>query len=296
MWIIGIDGGGTKCDAGLFNPAGQLVATAFSGPANIFANFNAAIGEIEQACEQVIDLYNAQEQAKANDILSKKDCFLSLGCAGGGVDSAKKKFQRWQHQYAGAALITDVHASCLAANNANPCALFVIGTGSCLAIFQNQKIQQFGGHGFLLGDNASGAWLGKQAVSWYLQALETPNNDNQLQNALALSIGDNISDIIEHYGKASAAKFGALVPILLRVNDASPTVQTWLHEGAQYASELIIQHAQQSLPVFLSGGLAGIYKPLIEKMTNRPIQIPNNNAVFGAFLAGKQNLLTTKLL
>lgn len=290
MWIIAIDGGGTKCDAGLFNPEGQLIATALSGPANVFTNFDGAIAAIELACDQLID--SANTQGRINHKLTKEDCFLSLGCAGGGVESAKVKFEKWQHQYAGALLNTDAHVSCLAANRGEPCALFVIGTGSCLAVFQNHVLKQYGGHGFLLGDHASGAWLGRKAVSWYLQTLEIPNSDSELRSLLAHLLGNNISDIIDQYGQASAGLFAALVPNILMVEPSSPTVKRWLHEGAHYVSDLLAQHTSKDYPVFLTGGLAVIYKPLIENISGRSIHIPNENAVYGAYFAGKQNLLT----
>jgi len=299
MWIIGVDGGGTKCEAGLFNPAGQLVATAFSGPANVFANFEGAMQSIERACKQLLYAWNSQEHqslinSSTKTMLRPSDCFLSLGCAGGGIDLAKKNFQRWRHEYAGAILHTDVHVSCLAANNNKPCALFVIGTGSCLAVYQNNKVKQLGGHGFLLGDIASGAWLGKKALSWYLQALETPNTDSELQTTLASVLGNNVSKIIEQYGQAESGAFGALAPTILEAKEASPNVRSWLFEGAQYACELIVKHTQKGMPIFVVGGLASVYKPLIEELISATIQVPNNNAVYGAFYAGKQHLLTSR--
>lgn len=290
MWIIAIDGGGTKCDAGLFNPAGQLIATARSGPANVFANFDGAIAAIELACDQLIDSANTQDSTHPK--ITKEDCFLSLGCAGGSVESAKIKFEKWQHQYAGALLNTDAHVSCLAANKGEPCALFIIGTGSCLAVFQNHTVKQFGGHGFLLGDHASGAWLGKKAVSWYLQALEIPNSESELTSLLAHLLGNNISDIIEQYGQATAGKFAALVPKILLVEPDSPTVKRWLQEGAGYVSDLLAQHTSKDTPVFLTGGLATIYQALIINISGRPIHIPSENAVYGAYFAGKQALHT----
>lgn len=291
MWIIGVDGGGTKCEAGLFNPQGQLVATALSGPANVFTNFDGAIAAIELACGQLIDSVNTHPQLKTKNALTKKDCFLSLGCAGGGIDLAKTNFQQWRHEYAGAALTTDAHVSCLAANNGNPCALFVIGTGSCLAVFQHQEVKQFGGHGFLLGDQASGAWLGRRAVVWYLQALETAKTDNALQNVLELILGNSVIEIVEQYGQATAGEFAALVPKILQVSQLSTHVKEWLYQGAQYASDLLVQHTRQDIPIFLTGGLADVYQPLIQEISSRSIQIPSDTAVYGAFYAGQQHLL-----
>lgn len=290
MWIIGIDGGGTKCEAGLFNPEGELVSKARSGPANVFANFSGAVSAIDLASDQVIDHYNRQQQATSKNKLTKQECFLSLGCAGGSIDSAKKRFHLWEHKYAGAMLTSDIHVSCLAANNAKPCALLVIGTGSCFAVYDNDQVTQYGGHGFLLGDNASGAWLGKHAISWYLQSLETPNNDIELQRVLSPSLGESVNDIIEKYGQATSGDFGALVPQILLAQTTSTTVQNWLHEGAKYAADLIVHHVHKDIPVFLTGGLANVYKPLVENMIKKPIHVPNENAVFGAFYAGQQYL------
>ena len=36
MWIIGVDGGGTKCKASLFDENGSVIATSETGPANVF--------------------------------------------------------------------------------------------------------------------------------------------------------------------------------------------------------------------------------------------------------------------
>jgi glucosamine kinase len=308
MWIIGIDGGGTKCEAGLFKSNGDMLATSLAGPANLYANFKGSVDAIEHAVDQLLAICQARE----NITLARKDCFLSLGCSGGSIDSVKQQFQQWQHEYAGAALTTDVHVACLAANNTKACALFVIGTGSCLAVYlppqdlskehqqsqiplnAKQALKQFGGHGFLLGDIASGAWLGKKAVSWYLQALETAHQDCHLWVALENVLGNNTSQIIEQYGQAQAGKFGTLVPTLLAVKDTSVTVNNWLQEGAVYATDLLTNHSSGDSPVFLTGGLAIVYRPLIEKLLGRNIYIPNDTAIYGAYLAGKDYLAVQK--
>jgi glucosamine kinase len=294
-WIIGIDGGGTKCEAGLFSSNGDLLETALAGPANLYSNFEGAINAIEQASELVLQAYSKQHKVLA----AKKDCFLSVGCAGGSIASIQQQFTEWQHGYAGAMLNTDVHTSCLSANNAQPCALFVIGTGSCLAVSELEQtengnakfnVKQFGGHGFLLGDIASGAWLGKQALSWYLQALESPQEDSVLLAALGSTLGRDISRIIERYGQAPARDFGALVPVLLSVKQSSVTVNQWLQEGAQYVATLLNSHNPYSNPIYLTGGLAVVYKPLVEAIIDKDVFTPKESPVYGAYLASQSFL------
>lgn len=289
MWIIGVDGGGTKCEAGLFTHSGDLLARARTGPANLFANFTGAMACIEQASEQLF----SKCQAQHNISVTQQDCFISLGCAGGSIESVKQHFRQWPHQYAGALLNTDVYVSCLGANKTKACAIFVIGTGSCLAVFTPEdpiNMQQFGGHGFILGDIASGAWLGKQALSWYLQALETHPQDTLLLTTLKRELGSSTSLIIETFGQASAREFAELVPVILNVQDSSPTVANWLAQGAAYAANLIERHTDKNQPIFLTGGLATVYKPLIEKRIATAVTIPNKSAIFGAYAAAKDYL------
>lgn len=293
MWIIGVDGGGTKCEAGLFSPDGQLIASALAGPANLYTNFVGAMETIEDVCGQLFGVFEGKFQRP----LSKRDCFLSLGCAGGGIDAVKERFASWPHEYAGAALTTDVHVACLAANNSQACALFVIGTGSCLAVLNKANndceltLNQYGGHGFLLGDIASGAWLGKEAISWYLQCLESPHKDIALRRALASILGEQTSPIIEHYGQAMARDFGALVPVLLDVKSSSCMVKKWLDQGTKYIAGLLSHHSDLSIPIYLSGGLASVYKPLLSERLGVQINIPTDTAILGAYLHAQALLI-----
>jgi glucosamine kinase len=283
MWIIGIDGGGTKCQASLFSPDGRVVAASETGPANLFVDFELALKSINDACALVLAAANSQPGLS----LEPSDCFLSLGCAGASIPAAQHNIAQWQHPYADVALTTDIHISCLAANNENDCALIITGTGSSIAIYQNQVIRQFGGHGFLLGDIASGAWLGKKAVSWFLQALETPHQDPALHAAVAELLGPNVNDIIQVYGHAKPAKFAALVPNLLSCQAQSHNVQAWLDEGLSYLANIITHHAEPKTDVFMHGGIAHVYQQSLSQRLNRPIMRPKHGAVAGAFAFAK---------
>lgn len=287
MWIIGIDGGGTKCEGGLFTGDGELLSSTITGPANLFSDFSGGISAIEKASNELISVVNQQY----NLSISKEDCILSLGCAGGGIESVKESFKHWPHNYAYAILASDVEVSCLAAHNAKPCALFVIGTGSCLAIRNIQgQTKQLGGHGFLLGDIGSGAWLGRQAVSWYLQSIETPSSDTYLHEALEAALGKNTSDIVQQYGQAMPHQFGELIPAILDRQHGSITVQTWLQEGALYAANLLKNHVPTNDPIFMSGGLCVAYKTQIETILGVQVHSPQYTPIYGAYLQGKAQL------
>lgn len=286
MWIIGIDGGGTKCKASLFDPRGRVKAISETGPANLFVDFDLALVSINEACKQVLETANTALSLS----LKPSDCFLSLGCAGATIPSARQSIAKWQHPYAELAFTSDIHISCLAANNENDCALIITGTGSSIAIYQDDLIKQFGGHGFLLGDIASGAWLGKTAVSWFLQTLETPNRDLDLHAALAKSLGTDVNDIIQAYGQAKPAKFAELVPNLLFAQANSINVQAWLHQGLDYLAAILEQHSEPETDIFIDGGIAHLYRQALSERLQRAILRPNLDAVAGAYAFAKRTM------
>ena len=89
----------------MYNIQGVVVAESRTGAANLYANFDGALSEIEAACDILLAHFKATNKTD----ITKQDCFLSLGCAGAGIDSVQKQFALWQHSYAAALLNTDVH-------------------------------------------------------------------------------------------------------------------------------------------------------------------------------------------
>lgn len=295
QWIIGIDGGGTKCKASLYNLAGNKMGESIAGPANVFADFEQAIESIVMSSKDVLEAYNVSHQQK----IMLNDCILSAGCAGAGIEAAYKRFMSWEHPFKNIHLSTDIHFSCIAANLNQACALIVVGTGSCIAFYDKQQtnksvinsdntapleVKQIGGHGFLLGDNASGAWLGKKALAWFLQAIEGKVNDSALFEALQAKLGSDVSALIEQYGRANGSAFGQLVPVLVMVKEESDNVQAWVQEGADYLAGVIEEHINEDQPIFIDGGMASLYQPILSELLASEIFAPKQEPTHGAYL------------
>lgn len=286
MWVIGIDGGGTKCKAGLFDKKGRLLGTSVTGPANIFSDFDTALVEIEKACDLL--LKNAQTDLGIN--IQKSDCIVSAGCAGASISSAQMRFLEWQHPFLKLILSTDIHIAALGAAQGEDCFLAIVGTGSCFALYENQQIRQFGGHGFLLGDFASGAWLGKMAVTWFLQALEGHINDAALHDVLSRELGIDAQLIIEKFGQGQGRDFAQLLPCLLLVQEQSIELQKWLQQGLEYIYKMSVLHNSNNLPIYMMGGLKSLYLNELNKAKNKKMKAALNMSdlqlepVHGAYL------------
>lgn len=279
-YIIAVDGGGTKCKAVLYNLGGEELASAITGPANIFSNVDKAIESIFSAATQLTQATGVPLQ----------QCILSAACAGAGIPTAVKRFEQWQHPFSGLLVISDIHASCLAANRGEDCALLILGTGSCLASYKNAEVKVFGGHGFMLGDIASGAWIGRELVSWYLRAIDGLSPDPILEKTMAQSMGDIPGAIIERYTNAAANDFAVLANIVFVHQHTSPIASDILRRASEYIVALINQHASDVPKLIIDGGLSEAYLPILEKALSRKIYRPLMPAETGAYLFAKSVL------
>lgn len=284
-WIIAIDAGGSKCRANLCTLSGDVVDTAQTGPSNLFSDFDNGMLQINKAVDQLL----GKQYGDDKSVLASQ-CLLSIGAAGASIPSVQERFANWQPPFEKAMLHSDLAIACYAANEGKDCAFVVLGTGSSIAVFENGQLKQYGGHGFLLGDTASGAWLGMQAMRWYVSALESPSkqgaDDINLMHAMSAKVGQNINTIVSQWGNAKASEFASLAPALIDIKDRSVNIKIWLEQACDYLCELLREHAPE-LPIFVGGGLAFLYQDAMQVNLNKTIYKPKSDAKHGAFLLAK---------
>lgn len=288
QWIIGIDAGGSKCSASLFDPSGNEVAQAQTGSSNLFSDFNGAMLSIEQGITQLLS-----QSVSLETNIQASDCIVSIGAAGAGVTSVQERFKAWRHSFHRTLLFTDLETACFGANEGKDCAFVVLGTGSCIAQYRNNEMQQYGGQGFLLGDTASGAWLGQKAIRWYLHTLDLSEcksrNETSLFESLFEELGADINLIITEWGKASPKQFASLAPIIIANLKHSKQADLWLQEACLYLQDILTKKAPD-LPIFMGGGLAFAYKDRLQSSLNKPIFNAKQNPKYGAFCLAKAKL------
>jgi len=292
QWIIAVDAGGSKCSACLYTMEGEILGKIQTGPSNLFTDFQAGMFEINSAAMQLL----ASPTAEALGV-DAASCIVSIGAAGASIASVQEAFSHWQHPFQNALLESDLAIACYAANQGKACAFVVLGTGSSIAVYQDGMLNQYGGHGFLLGDQASGAWLGQKAMRWYMRALESCDDvhitEKSLMQALSAKVGNNVDVIITKWGSAKASEFATLAPILIALKQQSTKVSEWLQQGEEYIVDILQQRAPH-LPIFIGGGLAFVYKEAIQARLQKPIVTPQQNAEYGAYLMAKDNNKATQ--
>src|SRR6266481_4605657 len=159
-YVLGFDGGGTKTECVLMDPAGKILARCFSGPSNPSrVGVESATGEIEKAAD-----LSLQEARVARSAIAA----LGAGLAGTGKPEMKERMRAsLAGAFPGAAvsIFTDLEIA-LAAAGEGPVIVLVAGTGSA-AIGRNAQgqIWRTGGQGPRLGDDSSAFDIGSRSVA-----------------------------------------------------------------------------------------------------------------------------------
>src|SRR2546421_915107 len=174
-YVLGLDGGGTKTECVLMDPAGRILARSFSGPSNPWrVGVELATREIEKAAD-----LSLQEARVARNAVAA----LGAGLAGTGKPEFKEQMRAsLARAFPGAAvsISTDLEIA-LAAAGEGPVIVLVAGTGSA-AIGRNAQgqIWRTGGQGPRLGDDGSAFDIGSRAVARAMKEREQRGTDSIL--------------------------------------------------------------------------------------------------------------------
>ena len=155
--FLGIDGGGSKCRARLCDGAGRALGEGEAGAANVALGLDVAFGEIRKAAE------HALEDAGLSDV-PLSDLHAGAGLAGMPLRREREELRRHPHPFASFEVDTDAYTACLGAHGGADGAILIVGTGTCGVIIADAEATYVGGWGLVIGDEGSGAHLGRAAV------------------------------------------------------------------------------------------------------------------------------------
>lgn len=271
--FVGIDGGGSLCRAAICDAQGRIVGRGQSGPANINTDPEAAARNI----------LIATDAALAGTGAARGDLIAGLGLAGGSLAQARDRL----HQllpFTRLVIVNDAETALRGALGSRDGIVAAIGTGSVFARQRGGRIGQYGGHGFVLGDEGGGAALGRSLLARALHAADGFVPMTPLLRAMLARFG-GVGGIIAFANSAPPADFAALVPQMLDIEDDAAAAI--LADSVRY-----IRHALQSLqagpalPVVFLGGLGPFYAARLQGPW--PILAPRGNALDGALAMARE--------
>ena len=289
---LGIDGGGTKCKARLEDAQGDLLAEAIAGPANAARNLTGSVKAVLEASEKAI--------AKANiKGLTLNQIHAGIGLAGINIPQVKQAFLKQSLPFASWHITTDLHIACLGAHLGQDGAIVIVGTGSSGVAIHNDQHFEMGGHGFVVGDKGSGAWLGKMAISHCLETLDgiTPNNllSKQVINLLDC---DSAYDLVNLTLEAKPALFASIAPLIFQLAASQQEDALLLvDQAATYINKICHRLLSGNLHrLSLIGGISQPLTPYLDSQLQAIIRPAQATPEQGAILYSKIKLAGSVLL
>lgn len=230
---LGVDGGGSKCRATLYNHKLEVLGTGVAGRAN-------PLFGLEQTFESILA---STELALKDAGLSLRDAgslVAGLGLAGVNVPRLLADVQGWQHPFKAMYVTSDLHTACIGAHQGADGAVIITGTGSCGYVHVGDDSLSLGGHGFALGDKGSGAWMGLRAAEHVLLHLDGFAKPSALTERLFANLGVNDAlGIVENLAGRSSSCYAKLArEVLAAADEGDEVAKAIMQEGAAYISEM----------------------------------------------------------
>ena len=258
--VIGIDGGGSKTRAMVADEHGGMVGEVV-GPGSAVRP-----GRAEDSATVIADVvHDALASCEMTHVMPRVLC---VGVAGVGRDAERQEL--WQ------ALVTReladeivIHSDfSIALDDAfgdGPGVLMISGTGSvAFGRGPTGLTARCGGWGPAFGDEGSGAWIGRKALSVVSAASDGREPETALTGAILTAAQVNeLPELIPWAAAATPSTLASLAPVVMSVADAGDlransivslaVEELCLHVRA-LARQLFVDE-RASVPVALSGGM-----------------------------------------
>ena len=286
MYVIGIDGGGTKTRVAVCAPDGTLLRRETLGAFNL-----SAIGEdgFRRRTEEILALCGDMRGCGAI-------CFGGAGVSGAAAGEILRA-ELAAHGFAGKLLLCGDHEIALAGAMQTPGCVLIAGTGSvCYGKNAAGETFRCGGGGHIIDDPGSGYTLGRDALAAALRTEDGRLSENALHAAVMDAVGGHdiqgIFDFV-YFSRRGKSDIAALAPLVLRCAEQGDAVSLEiLRRGAAELARLVSAVTgrlglEKTSPCALAGGLLAennIYRRTVcEALAPfcRPAK-PEHGALFGA--------------
>ena len=286
MYVIGIDGGGTKTRVAVCAPDGTLLRRETLGAFNL-----SAIGEdgFRRRTEEILALCGDMRGCGAI-------CVGGAGVSGAAAGEILRA-ELAAHGFAGKLLLCGDHEIALAGAMQTPGCVLIAGTGSvCYGKNAAGETFRCGGGGHIIDDPGSGYTLGRDALAAALRSEDGRLSENALHAAVMDAVGGHdiqgIFDFV-YFSRRGKSDIAALAPLVLRCAEQEDAVSlAILRRGATELARLVSAVTgrlglDKKSPCALAGGLLAennIYRRTVcEALAPfcRPAK-PEHGALFGA--------------
>ncbi len=303
-YYLGVDGGGTNCRIRLANEKLETLADAGGGRSNL------QIEGGEPAYRSITEGTREVFRKAGIDIAEAADTAACFGMAGGRLPSARVAFEQRPWPFKAVKVYDDIDIARAGAHGGADGAVIIVGTGSAALAQVDGQRHQAGGWGFHIGDQMSGAILGRELVRRTVEAADGLLPGSPLTDAVREKLGGNTDAVMDWsfpqdprgpapladgapstlLGRAPA-EYGALIPLFFDHYEkgdpvARELMDIELHEIDKYVAWFKARGATRMAAV---GGFGTRLYPLMMERYGDFIVRPVEEPLHGAVILAKQN-------
>jgi glucosamine kinase len=281
--FIGVDGGGSGCRARIEDADGHQLGGGCAGPAAVRLGLDRALTEIEAACQ-------AASADAGLPLSALAGMNAGVGLAGIGRRGVLDEIYARPHPFRSAVYVNDANIACIGAHSGRDGGIVIVGTGSAgLAMVRGREVK-FGGYGFPVSDEGSGADLGLRAIRLALRAHDGRIAATRLTCDVMDRFGGDPFAVVAWMDGATATDYATLAPLVMRhADDGDPVGRRIVRAAAVQIDALARRLIESGAPrIALVGGLAGPMEPWLAPDVQRRLSPAEGDAVAGALLLARR--------
>ncbi|MTD58646.1 N-acetylglucosamine kinase [Amycolatopsis pithecellobii] len=283
-FVVGVDAGGTSTRAVAVAADGTVLGTGRSGGANPNSHPPAeAAAHLVEAISTCLGELNPQEASA---------CVVGMAGKSKLTDPAVTALfeATWKRLGLREVLVlTDAEVAFAAATTAPDGTVLIAGTGSIAGrIRARRMVSTVGGYGWLLGDEGSAYWLGREAVRATLSALERDGELGELATSVLSEAGIDGAGRHEAWQRLitvanadAPIRLARFAPLVSAAADAGPILDR--AAGLLAGLALAAREPAESTPVVLVGSvLAGPVGDRVRARLSGLDVLTSDDGVYGA--------------
>lgn len=273
-YFLGVDGGGSKTTAVVFDGNGNFVCSACGESINYYS---VGLESAREAMSEIINRLEVKEYSCA---------FIGMSALNDRADAAEtERFCGGIIKSEQTVMDSDLFVALEAMNEPDECACIISGTGS-MAVMRGKdgKISHTGGWGYILGDEGSGYTIGLAGIKAAIKSAENCAGETALLGeCLKYFSISNIYDLIDLYyekkvSRKTTAAFARVVNKCAENGDkaALAIIKSEATElfGTAYG---LLKNAKSNIPVGLWGGVFQNNRIFRQKFTELAEECGFNN-------------------
>jgi glucosamine kinase len=275
--FLGVDGGGSGCRAAVADASGRVLGIGAGGAANIMSDPGGALASI----------LSAADGALASAGVGRERCAAVLGLAGANVGSsadwlaARLPFRRWRIE-------SDAITALVGALGGADGIVGAIGTGSVYAVQEGGRRRQVGGWGFVLGDEASGAWIGRQLLARALRVADGFLPASPLTEAVTAELGGPDS-VVAFAHAATPGDFARLAPRVAAALPGDAVAAAVVAEAEGWVTDTLDRLSGGGAPrLCLVGGLGPFFAQRLAPRYGARLVPPAGTGLDGALILARE--------